>query len=692
MAYWIWYPGDFEIYHGMCQNFDREERGFLWPAFWKIDNCRPMVKFNKIFHIKKETSFIVHGKGVGYISLCSLEEKAAGAVHDEPKYPFDKEVVCKPGKYRIEVVVGNKSGLPCILVEGDTVFSDKDWFVTDMAHKERSVDCNEWYKFSVQDPNEIYYESKIVKPQNICQINQGKSGVLYDFGHEMTAETLIHFKKKVDILTLCYGESKEEALDISGCYQKQILNYKEEASLFGKWEDEGLYRTKKRAFRYLYIPDLIQKDYIEVQADFRYIYFPKRSTFSCDNKLIENIWNVAENTFRLASGVFFLDGIKRDRWIWSGDAYQCYLINQYLLGDKDICKRTMLALRGNDPVQQHLNTILDYSFYWIIGIADYYNTYGDLEFVQMIYPKMESLMAYCISQTNEHGFVYGRKEDWVFIDWSDIDIGEDKVISAEQMLFIRCYQSVIAMGKLVGRDIREYESRLNMLRSNVDLYFWDNNQGAYIDSYSTGRKKVSRHSNIFAVLFELVSEDKKKSILENVLENEKITAITTPYFKFWELEVLAKSGKYELTLSLIREYWGAMLEKGADTFWEEYNPNVSGLEQYAMYGDRFGKSLCHAWGAGPVYILGRYFLGVTSKTPGYKTYSVKPQTKLLGEFLAEVPVGDGSIKIKNKNGILTVWTNKPGGLLTYCGKDYELPVDEAITITDKNVSLNGGKI
>ena len=27
-AQWIWFPGDFEIYHGMLQNFQREERGF----------------------------------------------------------------------------------------------------------------------------------------------------------------------------------------------------------------------------------------------------------------------------------------------------------------------------------------------------------------------------------------------------------------------------------------------------------------------------------------------------------------------------------------------------------------------------------------------------------------------------------------------------------------------------------------
>lgn len=678
MAYWIWYPGDFEIYHGMCQNFDREERGFFWPAFWKIDDCRHMVKFVRSLSVKSKTFFMVHGQGIGYVSLSSLEEKDAGAVHDEPKYPFGQNIVCQPGEYRIEVVVGNKAGLPCILVEGDVIFSDGKWSATDMAAKEQPVGWNTWYQCAEQNPQEIPYASQIVEPQEILQINQG---MLYDFGREMTAETLIRFKKEITSLTLCYGESKEEALDTVYCYQRQILHDKEEDSLFGKWEGDKLYRTKKRAFRYLYIPDCTEADDVEIWADFRYIYFPKRSDFSCDNTLLENIWHVAENTFRLASGVFFLDGIKRDRWIWSGDAYQSYLINQYLLGDKDICKRTMLALRGNDPVVQHINTILDYSFYWMIGIADYYEAYGDLEFVKMIYPKMVSMMEYCMGQTEEHGFVYGRKEDWVFIDWSDIDMGEDKIISAEQMLLMRSYQAVISIGKLLGEEVQEYETRLEILGRNVDKYFWDESQGAYIDSYSTGRKKVSRHSNIFAVLFDFADGKKKQSIQENVLENHEITPITTPYFKFWELEALAKLGRYELVLSQIQEYWGGMIQKGADTFWEEYNPDISGTEQYAMYGDKFGKSLCHAWGAGPVYLLGRYFLGIAPVAPGYETYTVKPHTELLGDFSAELPVGEGHIRLEKKADILTVSTDKKGGVLTCFGREYELEPNKAVTIS-----------
>ena len=48
-SYWIWYPGDFELYHGMKQNFSRVERGFGWPAFWKSEGFRNRVAFRRTY-------------------------------------------------------------------------------------------------------------------------------------------------------------------------------------------------------------------------------------------------------------------------------------------------------------------------------------------------------------------------------------------------------------------------------------------------------------------------------------------------------------------------------------------------------------------------------------------------------------------------------------------------------------------
>lgn len=671
MKKWIWYLGDFEIYHGMCQNFDREERGYFWPAYWKIDDCRHLVKFFAKYDLKEETQINVSVQGTGYVAIKWEIPRQPGVYFnfEERKYALGQTITCPAKEITVEVIVGNKEGLPCALVEGDIIYSGDNWMAEDYADSPLPVGCSEMYTERGQNPMQFEFSSEICNPVKVMEINQG---ILYDFGKEITAETLIHFVGEREPLTLCYGESKEEALDVERCYQKQVLKVDSSEDMFGNYESEQKYRTKSRAFQYIFVPgEKIERNFI-ITADYKYVDFGNRSSFHCNDEMTNQIWNVADRTFRLASGIFFIDGIKRDRWIWSGDAYQSYFINQYSFADKEICKRTILALRGNDPVAQHINTILDYSLYWIISIDNYYKMYGDTKFVEMIYLKTDSMMQYCMNQTDENGFIFGRVHDWIFIDWANIDQGEDKIISEEQMLFARSYEALISIRKLLGLRTEELEERLVKLKENIWKFFWDEEKKAFIDSYSTGKRHVSRHSNIFAIIFGLATGKKANDILEHVLKNPEIDKITTPYFKFYELEAFAKMGEYEQVMSTMKEYWGGMLERDAQTFWEAYRPDESEEDQYGMYGDKYGKSLCHAWGANPLYLIGRYCMGIECTAPGYECFVVEPQLDLFHNFEVTYPLNEGNLSMKYANNELEVLADVAGGTLRVKGKEYVL--------------------
>ena len=693
MANWIWYPGDFEIYHGMCQNFDREERGFFWPAYWHIADCRHHVVFHASCRLEKETAFRVTAKGIGHV-LVKWEEKAPSWFPEgqpfylEKKYTIGEWISCPAKEIGIDVVIGNRTGLPCIYVEGEVIRSGKNWTVTDFAAPEVPVGWNDMYVRAQQDPQIFEYTQELCRPVSTERVN---GGVLYDFGRELTADTLIKIngEERPDQVTLCYGESRTEALDTQLCYLKQVLEIPGKkdsvpagcasgpereadcgASPFGRWESGQRYHTKLRAFRYLFIPEGENASLVTVEALYKYVDFPKRSSFSCSDGLINRIWEVADTTFRLASGIFFLDGVKRDRWIWSGDAYQSCFINQYLFFDKDICKRTILALRGNDPVAEHINTIVDYSMYWIISLENYYNMSGDLDFIRMVYPRMESLLRYCMEQTDGQGFIYGREGDWIYIDWAELD--KEGTLCAEQQLLARSYEAVASVRRLLGLDAEEFDVRKEALLKNIRQFFWDEEKGAFIDSYQSGRRNVTRHANIFAVLFGYADEAETESILHKVLLNEEVAAITTPYFKFYELEALAKLGRFDVVMDTLKSYWGGMLERGADTFWEEYKPEQPEEEQYGMYGDKYGKSLCHAWGASPIYLLGRYCMGVRPTGTAYETFAVEPQLELFDSFSCSFPVNEGTVWMDWKDGVLDVYTDKDGGVLKAAGKEYTL--------------------
>ncbi|PQC20855.1 hypothetical protein CUN37_12715 [Enterococcus faecium] len=412
------------------------------------------------------------------------------------------------------------------------------------------------------------------------------------------------------LISLLVVHRTNRKMDIDYCYYKQI----------------GMTRkmkARKRAFRYLFIPE-VSTGMVQLQVFHEFLSLSKQAAFSSDSSLLNQIWSVSEETFKLCSDLFFIDGIKRDRWIWSGDAYQSFMINQYLFFDEEINKRTILALRGQNEIKQHMNTIVDYSILWLIGIENHYMMTKDYEFLCIVYPKMQSLMRYLMEQTNELGFIYGRAKDWIFIDWSEMD--KEGTLAAEQVLLLKAYQSMITCGDILAETYGEnenyhthlYQEKYQLLKQNLFDYFWDEELGAFIDCYESGRRNVTRHANIFAVLFDFANKDQQQSILKNVLLNDTITQITTPYFKFYEQDALCKLGQTNIVYQTILDYWGGMLSHDAVTFWEEYDPTQTGNEKYSMYGDPYGKSLCHAWGASPIYLLGRYFIGLYPTKPGYE--------------------------------------------------------------------------
>ena len=95
----------------------------------------------------------------------------------------------------------------------------------------------------------------------------------------------------------------------------------------------------------------------------------------------------------------------------------------------------------------------------------------------------------------------------------------------------------------------------------------------------------------------------------------------------------------------MKNYWGGMLRCGATTFWEKYNPAEQGREHLAMYGRPYGKSLCHAWGASPLYLLGRYYLGVAPARPGYEEFCIRPSLGGLEWIEGTVPTPHGEISV-----------------------------------------------
>lgn len=126
-------------------------------------------------------------------------------------------------------------------------------------------------------------------------------------------------------------------------------------------------------------------------------------------------------------------------------------------------------------------------------------------------------------------------------------------------------------------------------------------------------------------------------------------------------------------------YWGAMIKEGATTFWERYDPEEKGAEKYAMYGRKYGKSLCHAWGATPLYIIGRYIVGLKASENG-KSFTLKPDLAGLKRFKAEMPLAKGSVKVEADEKTIRVISDEIKGTLIVNGKNYVVEPKKEIEV------------
>ena len=152
-----------------------------------------------------------------------------------------------------------------------------------------------------QVPSVWNYDEKRYEP---VLVEETDGGVLYAFETELTAQIEVRrmngadHAKKIEVFC---GESREEAVDLEHCYYS--------------WEvDPVTNRAPSCAVRFAFLPQC-RKEELRVSAFHQYVDIPVKASFSCDDELLNQIWAVAEHTFLLCSGIFFIDGIKRDKWI-----------------------------------------------------------------------------------------------------------------------------------------------------------------------------------------------------------------------------------------------------------------------------------------------------------------------------------------------------------------------------------------
>ncbi len=652
-AQWMWYPGDYGIWWGNELQSQRLRWGARLTPSWPLYPVETRVLFRRDgLHLTADEPLEIRADG--HLSVWWTDSD--GRNH-ETSVIGGKFLLPKTAR-RMELRVQNTARPPALWVKGPTLISDAQWTVGwttpwDMSNN-LPVDTSARFTDPTTPPGLKRLPTK-EKPPKWVKTYKGNH-LIADFGEETYGYLRLLEVKGEGAVRIIYAESEPEM------YAEELVST-DWGALDG-WEQIEVKTTPEyrreiaHGFRYVHVIPVSGGVTIgSLTMDYEWKDVPVRGSFRCNDPEINRIWDVSLYTLELTCREVFIEGIKRDHWVWSGDAVQSFLMNYYIIGDYDGCRDTLWALRGKDPVKLHLNSIMDYTFYWFDAVDKYLLYSGDKYFARQVFPRLKSLLEFALGRLDENGRPADQKGDWMFIDWAPKPLPNyGGVTSFEQMLLVRALESAAAVAERVDakEEAAAWRERAGKLRAEIVPRYWNDEKGALMHMiYNDGRTDpmVTRYPNMFGLFFDYFDAAQRESVIKNVIFNDEVMKIQTPYMRFYELEALCALGKQTEVLKEIKSYWGGMLKLGATSFWELYNPTEKGDEHYAMYGRRFGKSLCHAWGASPAYLLGKYYLGVVPTSAGFETYEVKPNLGGLEWMEGDVPTPWGSIHVYvDKNG------------------------------------------
>lgn len=370
-----------------------------------------------------------------------------------------------------------------------------------------------------------------------------------------------------------------------------------------------------------------------------------QGAFACSDEKLTRIWMHCATTLRICMQSLMLDGPKRDRMPWVGDQASNLIANAYTFADADIFRRSSTAL--GRPTQGYANGIVDYSMWWVIMQGQFRKYFADEAYLHAELPSVDRMLRSLAAQCDDQGILTPPDpKAWIFIDWG-VNKEPGKILTALQVMWYWAVQSGANLAHLAGHSAMaaHWSAFADKLRQTLNARAWDSSAGLW-QEYLDEPVKPSPYPNLLAVLSDLADASQYPAIHDQLAGHPHVG---TPFMNGFLLMAMLKTGSPAApVVQRIREYWGGMLDVGATTFWEDYQPGEA--DHYAMYNRPFARGLCQAWSSIAAAILPQAILGIRPLANGWKEFAVNPDLGTLTWACATVPTPNGLIKVSSELG------------------------------------------
>ena len=395
-----------------------------------------------------------------------------------------------------------------------------------------------------------------------------------------------------------------------------------------------------------------------------YPFNDNASSFDSSDTTLNAVWDLCKYSIKATTfcGVY-VDG-DRERIPYEADAY----INQ--LGHYCVDREYTLARYTHEYLIQHPTWPTEWQLHSVMmAWADYVYT-GQMRSIETFYDDL--CVKTLVDLARHDGLISTESErctkafeerlhlhnprwgsypglndlvDWPPESYTDGVYGErdnHEMLPINTVVNTFHYRSLVLMTRIaavLGRaeDQQRFSEQAALVKSTFNKLLYDSEQNVYVDG--EGSTHASLHSNMFALAFDLVPEQRRDRVVSYVKSRGMACSV---YGAQYLLEALYLNGEdryaFELLTARDDRSWWNMIRVGSTITMEAWDWKYKNNLDWN-----------HAWGAAPANIIPRFLMGIRPLAPGCSKMLIQPRPGALENAKIKVPTIRGPVVVRFKN-------------------------------------------
>lgn len=399
-----------------------------------------------------------------------------------------------------------------------------------------------------------------------------------------------------------------------------------------------------------------------------------RGQFQCSDERLNAIWKMCALTAESCAMDHFTDCVGREQVLWMMDFRFQALQHYYYFGDtalarKDFAQYAALQLNNGHilcygPSCRPKETLmsgegglrkaydwLNFNFYLVIAAWEYYQYTQDKSFLRTIYPVLRRCMEY-YAQSERDGFAAcGEVEGSNHVDWGyqGYQNSDRTLYSFTQGVYYGAWVSLLAIAEALGRkaDASWARKRGRALEQRFFRRFIDPRTHGVADCLVDGQRIHCHclHPHIALLrFFDHIPEAVRRRSLQALIQRKGHLPRSGIGIALGA-EALFRHGQGEAAVSLIRDYYSAIMAAGhphVPEFFDMDGPRGADVRWSPTY------SRCHSYASLGGTLLQQHVLGAFVEG---RTVRLSPVFAGLDNASGVVPTPSGDVQVK--------WTRRP---------------------------------